>query len=535
MNKQSSLQTKVLFSIALVFLGIILFSTWYTAQNQKQMILDLATEKSKDIARTYFDGLNTMMLTATMHQSSVLKEKTLAHDGVLDIRSLRGEGVTQFFGAGSDEQKIIDQLDQRAISGEEIIVHANTSKGREVTVIEPIKASADFRGTNCLSCHPVSEGEVLGAIRVTYSLATLDAKIDNDLMITLGINAVLFLLGMGLIFTLMKKIVVQPLSAIRDTMTKVEKNSDLSLRLEVRGNDEIAQLSSTFNNMLEKFSASLTHVANANAQLSVATTKISEVAKQTTSAAVQQNKETAAVSSAIQALEQSVQDVYLGAKTAAEASVIADQAASNGAATTKNAIDGIFELVTEIERAAEVIKRLDERSNGVSSVLDVIKGIAEQTNLLALNAAIEAARAGEQGRGFAVVADEVRTLATRSHQATEEIERIVEQLQHEAKDAVSVMQSAKDSAEHRREQVKSADEGLVLIADRVTHIRELNKNMQQSADNQSSVAQRVSQNIQTISQLADRTTQDAEQTNIASSDLVRLAKELTDLVNQFKL
>ena len=154
--------------------------------------------------------------------------------------------------------------------------------------------------------------------------------------------------------------------------------------------------------------------------------------------------------------------------------------------------------------------------------------------MLALNAAIEAARAGEQGRGFAVVADEVRTLATRSHQATEEIEKIIAQLQREAKDAVAVMENAKDSAEQRRSQVQSADEGLSLIAERVTHIRQLNAQMAEAADNQNQLAQHVSQSVANISRLTDRTAQDAEQTNAAGNELVQLANRLNQLVEQFK-
>lgn len=180
------------------------------------------------------------------------------------------------------------------------------------------------------------------------------------------------------------------------------------------------------------------------------------------------------------------------------------------------------------------VEQVKENASEAHSVSQTAGAVSEDGAAVIHHAAIEAARAGEQGRGFAVVADEVRTLATRSHQATEEIEKIIAQLQREAKDAVAVMENAKESAEQRRSQVQSADEGLSLIAERVTHIRRLNAQMAESADNQNQVAQHVSQSVANISQLTERTARDAEQTNAASNELVQLANRLNQLVEQFK-
>lgn len=534
MEQSASIQTKILLSIASVFLLLMSVSIWFMADRQKQMVETLATEKARDIAHSYFDGLNAMMLSGSMTQSKFLRQKITAHEDVTDARLIRGKAITDAYGPGSTEQAPIDDLDQSALLGKPVSKHSHIADDAIITIVEPVTASSNFKGTNCLTCHAVSEGTVLGAVRVSYSLNNLHSKINHDMLVAGAIAIGLFFFGMLMITLLMRKIVVTPLSEIRNVMNSISQNSDLRPRLTTNSNDEIGQLSHSFNLMLNNFASSLSQVFETSGQLSNATTKISDVARQTTEAAKQQHHETESVIHAIHELEASVRNVRTGANGASQASIEADQQAANGASTTKNAIDGIYVLVTEIERASEVIKRLDEKSKGVSSVLDVIKGLAEQTNLLALNAAIEAARAGEQGRGFAVVADEVRTLATRSHQATEEIENIIVQLQREAKDAVTVMDNAKQSAEQRRLQVQSADEGLNLIASRVTHIRELNGQMAQVADNQNQVAQLVSQSVLNISRLTDRTAEDAEQTNNASYELVKLANRLNQLVEQFK-
>ena len=534
MEKQSSIQTKILLSIASVFLLLMIVSMAYMANKQKDMVQALVTEKAQDIANSYFDGVNTLMLTGAMAQSEVLRDKTRSHANITDVRLIRGKGVVDSYGPGKSSQSPEDELDKKALNGERISLQANNNQGRLVTVIEPILASANFRGSNCLSCHVVSEGTVLGAVRVSYSLANLDAEINHNILTTAGISLGLFLLGMFLVTVLMKKIVVHPLIAMRNVMNIVTGQADLTQRITVYSSDEIGQVGTAFNTMLSNFSTSLGQVFDTSQQLGSATSQISSVARQTTFAAKQQHTETEVVLHAIHELESSVELVRSGANGAAIASVAADQQAAEGASTTKNAISGIYELVGEIESASEVIKRLDEKSKGVSSVLDVIKGLAEQTNLLALNAAIEAARAGEQGRGFVVVADEVRTLATRSHNATEEIEAIIAQLQQEAKDAVTVMNSAKISAEQRRSQVQSADQGLIAISERVGQICQLNAQMSQAAEKQSHLSGHVSQCITNISRLADHTAKDAEQTDLVSHELVNLVFRLNELVARFK-
>ncbi|OAI27867.1 MULTISPECIES: methyl-accepting chemotaxis protein [Methylomonas] len=534
MNSQTTIQSKILLSIASVFVVLMLVSNVFMAGRQKDMVQALATDKAKNIAAGYFDGINTLMLTGSMSQVEVLREKALSHPGVSEVRLIRGNGIVELHGKGKPEQAVVDELDRRGLSGEALIRHGNDANGRWVTVVEPILASSNFRGTNCLTCHPVKEGEVLGAVRVSYSLASLDDQINQDLIAGSAISLAMFAAGLLLVNILMRRIVVNPLVTMRDTVDAIARHSDLTARLPVDSGDEIGQVSTSFNSMLANFAASLNRVSDVSRLLTDATDRIATVSRQTSQAASQQQRETENVIQAIHELEESVRDVRHGADGAARASVEADQQAAQGAETTKNAIDGIYVLVSEIERASEVIKRLDQKSNGVGAVLDVIKGLAEQTNLLALNAAIEAARAGEQGRGFAVVADEVRTLATRSHQATEEIEKIIDQLQREAKEAVTVMDKAKTSAEQRREQVQSADLGLSAIAERVTQIRSLNSQMALVADNQSRVAQHVGQSIGNIGGLTDRTSQDAAQTSDASRELVQLAVQLNELVGKFR-
>ncbi|MCB1798782.1 MAG: HAMP domain-containing protein [Gammaproteobacteria bacterium] len=533
-RSKASIQSKILTALVAVFVSLMIATTWHMAVSERDMVQALAEQKALDTASSFFDGVNTMMLTGTTAQRDLLRKKTLSHEDITETRIVRGAEVSKVFGVGNPEQKIQDDLDRRALNGEKIVQMGEDTDGRTVTVLTPVVATSDFRGTNCLTCHVVAEGTVLGAVRVSYSLAALDEQIDRNILVSGALNVLMLVVGIVVITWMLRRIVVSPLCAMRSTMRKIEQDANLNHRLEVRGSDEIGTLSQAFNSMLDKFSGSLREVFDTTNRLKDVAGQIATVSAQTAQAADQQRAETDAVATAITELDSTAMQVREGATSAAEASIEADRTANEGARTTRDAIDGIHVLVSEIERAAEVIERLDQRSQSVGGVLDVIKSIAEQTNLLALNAAIEAARAGEKGRGFAVVADEVRTLANRSHESTQEIEKIVEQLQHGARDAVSVMTRAKHSAEERRGQVESADTGLNLIAERVAHIRGLNAQMAAAANEQSAVTQDVSRNVVNISQLAERTATDAEQTTSVSNTLLQLSAQLETLVQRFR-
>ncbi|MGP3789582.1 methyl-accepting chemotaxis protein [Pseudomonas sp. B392_1p] len=241
------------------------------------------------------------------------------------------------------------------------------------------------------------------------------------------------------------------------------------------------------------------------------------------------------VASAMNEMSATVQEVAKNASQTATASRSADDETRAGVQVADDALKGIEILIREIEKAAGVILRVENDSAKIGMVVGVINGIAEQTNLLALNAAIEAARAGEQGRGFAVVADEVRTLASRTQQSTEEIQAMIEQLQGGVRNAVNAMEGAQSQARSGADFVARAADSLSAIANEVTLINDMNAQVATAAEEQSAVAEEINRNIISISQSADTTSTEATQNSQISEELVRLAAELNRLVARFKL
>jgi len=263
--------------------------------------------------------------------------------------------------------------------------------------------------------------------------------------------------------------------------------------------------------------------------------QICVVADATSNGVQNQHSETQNVEMAIQRMTQIAQDVSSKAAQAAEAASIAKEESEKGNNVVGQTVSSIQALAKAVENASNSINRVEAESINIGGVLDVIQGISEQTNLLALNAAIEAARAGEQGRGFAVVADEVRTLAQRTQESTKEIQAMIETLQSVSRETVSVMEAGQNQASESVKYASDAGNSLRQITQAVQAITEMNTLINDEAGSQSGVAVEINQNMHTISQIATESMDGAERTNQESRVLADLASNLQKLVSKFKI
>ena len=534
-TRQISVQAKINLALLVVFALVLSASLLYAAVTEKRLVLQVVEQQTKDAADSYFDSINTMMLTGTMAQREVLRNKILARPGVIDARIVRGDLVSKVFGPGFEHQAPADLLDRRALAGEAIMEVTEGKQGRVLTVINPIHAEKDYRGTNCLTCHQVPEDAVMGAVRITYDLSALDGEVDRNILVSAGIQLLLLLAGLLVMSYIIRRVVISRINAMRHTMEEMTAHEDLSRAVVIRAEDEVGAMGHAFNRMIGKFRDSLEAVAGVTRQLGEVSDRVSSVAEKTHGAVIEQRSETDMVASAMNEMSATVQEVARHATQTASASSGADEESKAGVKVATEALDGIEVLIRDIENAAQVIKRVEDDSASIGMVLGVINGIAEQTNLLALNAAIEAARAGEQGRGFAVVADEVRTLASRTQKSTEEIQQTIEQLQNGVRNAVKAMEGAQVRAHAGSECVAKAAQSLTVIAGEVGTINDMNTQIATAAEEQSAVAEEINRNITTISMIADTTSTDAQQTARISDELVQLAAELNRLVSQFRL
>jgi len=349
-------------------------------------------------------------------------------------------------------------------------------------------------------------------------------------MLVLGVlTAVLFYLSNS-------RKIVKPLhnaAAMMEDIAQGEGN--LTVSLEVKGHDEIAQLSSGFNHFVAKLRDTMVGVTAATAQLATATEEMSSIAGESRAGINKQRNETDMVATSMNEMSATTQEVARNAAEASSSAAEANDHALNGEKVVELTIGAIERLANEVSNARGAISTLNEDSANIAGVLDVIKDIAEQTNLLALNAAIEAARAGEQGRGFAVVADEVRTLASRTRESTEEIEGMIGRLLEATKNAVSTMETGQSAAQDAVATSDTARKALRDITSSVDSIVGLNNQIATAAEQQGVMAEEVNRSITNITNIAIETDAGAEQTSNSTEEMARLANELQDLVQQFKV
>lgn len=313
------------------------------------------------------------------------------------------------------------------------------------------------------------------------------------------------------------------------------KKGDLTQKIAISGKSDFSWMAFELDSA-RKNVANLVHTLTGGvSQLNTATQNMTVISKETVTGVLKQQEETDQVATAMNEMTASVQEVARTATSAAEAARNADNEAKAGKQVVLETMQSIDTLASEVEKAADTLSELEADIGNIGAIVDVIRGITEQTNLLALNAAIEAARAGEHGRGFAVVADEVRTLAARTQSSTHEIEEMVERLQQGARAAVKVMNESRESAKTSVEKAASAGSALDTITAMISTMDEMSTQISNAANEQSSVAEDINRGIVNISQIADHTADGARATSEAVDTLSSLSSQLQDASAKFKV
>lgn len=484
-------------------------------------------------------------------------------DAIMETRIglLRGlQALSQILGGANIEELspvVVSGMAQAQEEGEALVSLKSVlrARGIDVDIVDKIAADIELLVADTQATLDAYKQFTASEVRMTTSLDALldyigeieevaDGKVEGQLAVaesaifwanTLVAIAILIgLLFAALCAWLGKRMVVTPIRAVAAKLTEISKaGGDLTQRLDFKSQDEIGDLAAGFNGFLAKTRDIILQVKSSADEVINESSGLVNVIAEANSGAQNQKSQTEQVASAVTEMVATVSEVSSYAQSAAEVSRSAGERAESGKGLMHQTSDQIHRLAEDMQSASDTIDEVKASTESIGTVLDVIQTIAEQTNLLALNAAIEAARAGEHGRGFAVVADEVRTLASRTQDSTEEIQRMIEKLQHAANSAVTVIQKSQEASNATSDKARLTGEAIQEIVDAVHEIDGINQQIAASTTQQEAASNLIGQSAEEIHVIADDTAGKAMSAQQSLQELQAQAERMRSVVSQF--
>lgn len=450
----------------------------------------------------------------------------------------------------SFEGKLLTALTTQVNAGGEEAIHRIDESTNELHYMRAIKL-----GQECMLCHgdPADSlsgdgkdvlgftmenwkpGFMHGSYHVVLPLETMDQQVAGFVTGGLMWTVPLLILAVGLLAFLLRTIFGKPVAALIARINEIQSENDLTKRVQINSKDEVGQLGECFNGFVQTLQDVIRNVAGSTHEVAGAATEIAASSEQIAAGMQEQSSQVTQVSSAVEEMSASIIEVARKSGEAANGAQESGKAAEVGGGVVRETIVGMNSIADAVKAGAASVAELGKRGEQIGQIIEVINDIADQTNLLALNAAIEAARAGEHGRGFAVVADEVRKLADRTTKATEEIAQSIQAIQAETGEAVTKMNAGTDQVAVGVEKATEAGKSLETI---VTGTQDVAGNVQSiaaAAEEQSAAAEEVSRNIESITAVTAQSTEGAQQAAQAAIQLSGKAEELLALVGRFKV
>ncbi len=559
-----SLLWKLVVPVTVLFSLVIVALSFYIPDQIEQRAIEGATSSSKQTAkqykvlRKYYVQNILKKVKAGSNMKPAIQHKgnpnafplpaTMIHDL---SNLLKNEGTTvnlySAYPFPNRKSRVLDSFQTEAwdylVKNPKSTFVQKTNKSGKTIVRVAVADTMVAQGcVNCHNSHPDTPktgwkmGDVRGILEINSDISEQVAASANT-----GMKIIFVLIGTLLfivmsIYFVYKIVIARKLATLNNSINELATgSSDLTQRLDEKGKDEISKLAKGFNKFLENHRLFIRDISDAAQQLSESSAQMSSITVQAKQDSAEQKSQLGLVATAVNEMAATVQEVASNTASAEQSARNAKDETNTGLQVVKENIRITHTLSTEIKNAAEVIHSVKADSEGIGTVLDVIRGISEQTNLLALNAAIEAARAGEHGRGFAVVADEVRTLASKTQESTVEIQEMIEKLQQGADSAVTVMAKGIDTVEASVQQATQTGESLKSISDTVNSISDVNTQIASAIEEQSVVAEDINKNIVIVDDLAQRSEEASINIASANEQLNQLAENLSKKVSQFKI
>lgn len=540
------LKMKLIIVIQGILLTILIAAQQWIVARIEHDTLKSAEDKARMVADGLINGLNTLMVTKignvdviSNHASrSMFVKKMSESENIKEVRVVRAKQLDDEFPAGMPEEQPIDEVDHRVLkSGKSEFLHIKSADGSTgIRAVMPFIASKNFRGTNCLKCHGVDEGYTLGLANVTVDVEhELQALKRINILIWIGqviLQIVLFFVLSRLVSGLLRQFGGEPAYVI--DIVKQISTGNLSENIATKKGDNTSLLAA-IKHMQSGLKDIIGGVLQTASLVAQEAQSLSKSSRQGLSAAEKQSDAIASAAAAIQEMTVCIGQISDNAVDTKKNSSDAGAWAKEGAEVVRGVVVEMNKISTAVGSSTTSITALGEKSNQISNIIKVIKEIAEQTNLLALNAAIEAARAGEQGRGFAVVADEVRKLAERTYHATQEIVSMIKIIQDGTADTVTEISKESVHVNEGVQMVNLAGTAMDKIQGGVQKVLSSVEDISSALGEQRLASDQLAQNIEGVAHTTEETSQIIKEVASTASNLEQQASSLKESVGRFRL